>query len=118
MQQYIDDKIKIITDIPKDLADLTSKITFLEMNEQFIRYVDFNGLFAHLILKNEINMIAKLNLFVREYNILISKYQICRQMAIIEFHEEMARMDKKHGGGVCMLIDLEKKTMNMMKRYY
>lgn len=105
-----------MNNIPTNIRDLDKQLLFAENNNTY-KNIDFNNWFAYYILHNEINLISKLNIFVREYKIIIDSQEIYRNMAIISVNEEIEQMEKYYGIGVCINYDIKKNTLMMKNKY-
>ena len=116
MISHIAKNIKKITEIPTDIDDLDKKLLFLESNQQFIDKININDWFAHCIYYNKINMIAMLNNFIREYDIIIEPHIIYRTMVSIEIKDDIKKMEKYYGN-VCINYNIKSMLSNMMDKY-
>lgn len=62
-------------------------------------------------------MIARLNNFIREFDLTLSPKIIYRTMAGIDARQEMNELEKKFGSDICVNYDFKKYTLIMMDRY-
>jgi hypothetical protein len=102
--------------IPTNFNDLDKQLLFMENNNIFDNF-NFHKCFAYYILHNEINLISKLNIFIREHNIIIKPDNIYKNMAIISVNEEMEELEKYYGDNVCINYDIKKNTLIMKNKY-
>jgi hypothetical protein len=105
-----------IKKIPKNKKQLDKHLIFLETYIYFNKYINFEEWYANFMFYNKIDMISLLNIHIREYDIILNKDKIIREIMKIEIKEEYKFLSK-FNKDICINYDFLK-FFNTIKSSY
>jgi len=97
-------------------SEFKKVLLYLEMNK--CNNINFESWFAELIIKNYVNMIAMLNMFIRETNTKIEPIKIYKELIYAEMREDTRQLEKIHGKGVCITVNCSVENVSRMMEKY
>ena len=99
-----------------NIKEFKKVLLYLESNK--CDNINFESWFAELIIKNYVNMIAMLNIFIRESDAKIDSIKIYKELIYAEMREETIQLEKIYGDGVCINTNCSlKNVLRMMDKY-
>ena len=99
-----------------NIKEFKKILLYLEQNK--CDNINFESWFAELIIKNYVNMIAILNIFIRETNINMNSEKIYKELIYAEMREETRQLENIYEYGVCINVNCSSQNLlKMMEKY-